>query len=119
MRLIGNILWIIFGGLFLSILWIISGIILCITIVGIPFGVQCFKFGSLVLAPFGSRVVYGGGIGSLFFNILWIIFFGWELALSSLLLGILWCITIVGLPWGLQCFKFAKLSLMPFGAKIL
>lgn len=118
MKIIGNILWIIFGGLVLSVMWLLSGLILCITIVGIPFGIQCFKFASLMLMPFGKEIVYSGSTGSFLMNVLWLIFFGWELALASLGIGLLWCITIVGLPIGIQCIKFAKLSFMPFGAEI-
>lgn len=119
MKTIANILWIIFGGLILSIFWAVVGIILCITIVGIPFGTQCFKFANLMLFPFGREVVYGGSTVSLLLNILWIVVFGLNLALWSLAIGLLWCLTIVGIPIGLQVIKFAKLSLMPFGAKIV
>ena len=119
MNAIANILWIIFGGLLLAIFWVLAGIILCITIVGIPFGIQCFKFASLMLAPFGRQMVYSDKTSSVIFNILWIVFFGWELALASLIIGLLWCITLIGIPVGVQIIKFAKLALMPFGAKIV
>ena len=113
-----NILWIIFGGLVLAIFWALVGCVLCLTIIGIPFGIQCFKFANLMLFPFGREVVYGGSTISLLLNILWIVVFGLNLALWSVTIGILWCLTIVGIPVGLQAFKFAKLSLLPFGAKI-
>lgn len=119
MKTIANILWIIFGGLILSIFWALVGLVLCVTIVGIPFGTQCFKFANLMLFPFGREVVYGGSTVSLLLNILWVVVFGLNLALWSLAIGILWCLTIVGIPIGLQTIKFAKLSLMPFGAKIV
>jgi len=119
MSLIGNILWIIFGGLFSAISWFLSGIIWCITIIGIPYGKQCFKFASLSLAPFGKDVEYGGGTISLIANIIWIIFFGIPMAIENAIAGCLWCITIIGIPFGLQFFKIAKLSLMPFGSKII
>lgn len=119
LKTIGNILWIIFGGLILSAFWAVVGVILCITIVGIPFGTQCFKFANLMLFPFGREVVYGSSTVSFFFNILWLIFFGFNLALWSLAIGCLWCVTIVGIPIGLQAIKFAKLALMPFGAKVV
>lgn len=119
MRLIGNIIWMLFGGIFLALGWMIAGLILCITIVGIPFGVQCFKIGGLVLWPFGREVQIGNfGVGGLLFNIIWIVFFGWELAVSHLIAGLLFCVTIVGIPFGLQHFKLAKLGLVPFGARI-
>ena len=118
MKTIGNIIWLIFGGLILALGWAIAGIILCLTIVFIPVGVQCFKFAALMLAPFGSKIVYSGETSSIILNIIWIIFFGVHLATVSFVIGILWCITIVGIPVGLQCFKFAGLALMPFGATI-
>lgn len=118
MSFFANILWIIFGGLIMSISWLIAGAILCLTIVGIPFGIQCFKISKLILAPFGKEVIYGNGMGSFIMNIIWILIFGWGLALESLIVGIIWCITIFGIPIGIQSFKFAKLAFMPFGAKI-
>lgn len=119
MRTLGNILWFLFGGLIGGLAWTLAGCIWCITIIGIPFGLQCFKFASLAFFPFGKDVVYGGGSVSFLANIIWLIFFGWEMALGYLALGGVWCITIVGIPVGLQCFKMAKLSLMPFGADVI
>ena len=119
MSLIGNLIWLIFGGILGAIFWSIAGLILCITIIGIPFGLQCFKIAELVLWPFGKEVDLGGfGVGGLLLNILWLIFLGWELALQHFLIGIIFCVTIIGIPFGLQHFKFAALALMPFGAKI-
>ena len=114
-----NVLWFIFGGVFLALEALLNGVLLCITIIGIPFGLQCFKFASLAFFPFGKDVVYGGGSISFLANIIWLIFFGWEMALGYLALGAVWCITIVGIPVGMQCFKMAKLSLMPFGADVI
>lgn len=119
MRTLGNILWFLFGGLIGGLAWTLAGCIWCITIIGIPFGLQCFKFASLAFFPFGKDVVYGGGSISFLANIIWLIFFGWEMALGYLALGVVWCMTIVGIPVGLQCFKMAKLSLMPFGADVI
>ena len=119
MSILGNILWFIFGGLFSGLGWCISGILWCITIIGIPYGVQCFKFASLALWPFGNDGEYVGGVVCWVANIFWIIFFGIPMALHNLLWGCIWCITIVGIPFGLQFFKIAKLSLMPFGSKIV
>ena len=119
MKSVANILWIIFGGLILAAFWAVVGLILCTTIIGIPFGTQCFKFANLMLFPFGREVIYGNNTVSFLMNILWIVFFGLNLALWSVIIGALWCITIVGIPIGLQVMKFAKLSLMPFGAKIV
>lgn len=120
MSLLGNILWIIFGGLFLAIGWLLAGLLLCVTIVGIPFGMQCFKIARLVLAPFGTDIILGnfGAMGFLG-NIIWIILLGWELCVSHLVSGIVLCVTIIGIPFGLQHFKLAGLALVPFGAKFV
>lgn len=119
MKTVGNVLWIIFGGLLLALLWGIAGIVCCVTLVGIPVGVQCFKFARLMLAPFGKDVEFGNGFGSLILNILWICVFGVELSVTAAVIGLLWCVTVVGIPVGLQSFKFAKLAFLPFGAKIV
>jgi len=119
MSALGNILWVIFGGLISSILWVVAGLLCCITIVGIPFGIQCFKIGGLVLAPFGRDIELGefGFTGALG-NILWILLLGWELCLGHLIIGFVFFITIIGIPFGKQHFKLAGLALLPFGAKI-
>lgn len=119
MSTIGNILWFIFGGFFSGLGWLISGAIWCLTIIGIPYGLQCFKFASLSFWPFGKEVEYGGGAVSTIVNIIWLIFFGIWLALGNMIIGILWCITIIGIPFGKQFFKIAKLALMPFGAQVV
>ena len=120
MGCLGNLLWIIFGGLIAALEWLISGVICCLTFVGIPFGLQCFKTAGLVLAPFGKEVSIGDfGAGGLLGNILWLIFLGWELAISHLIFGVLLCMTIIGIPFGKQHFKLAKLALMPFGARVV
>ena len=119
MNVIGNIIWLVFGGILGAILWFIAGLVLCITIIGIPFGIQCFKIASFVLWPFGREIELGNfGVGGLLMNIIWLIFFGWELAIAHLVIGLILCLTIVGIPFGLQHFKFAKLGLIPFGATI-
>ena len=118
MSTIGNILWFLFGGLIGGLAWVLAGCLWCITIIGIPVGLQCFKFASLAFFPFGKEVVYGGGGFSFLVNLIWIIFFGLEMAIGYCILGCLWCITILGIPIGKQCFKMAKLSLMPFGASL-
>ena len=119
MRFLGNILWFLFGGLLGGLSWIFAGCIWCITIVGIPVGMQCFKFATLAFWPFVKDVVYGNGVFSFLINLIWIVFFGWEMALGNLIVGLLWCITIVGIPFGRQFFKLARLSLMPFGASVV
>ena len=119
MRLLGNILWLILGGLFLALGWAIIGLVLCVTIIGIPLGVQAFKMASLTLTPFGQTVVYRGGIGSTLVNILWVVLVGWWMALGYVGAGLANCITIIGIPFGIQSFKMAKLALWPFGADIV
>ena len=88
-------------------------------IIGIPLGRQCFKMASLTLAPFGKSIVYGGGAPSLIANIFWLILAGLPMAFSYACLGAVYCITVIGIPVGLQCFKMAKLSLLPFGAQVV
>lgn len=118
MGCLGNLLWFIFGGFISGLSWCVAGLLWCITIVGIPVGTQCFKFAALSFFPFGKEVEYGGGAGSLILNIFWLIISGLPLALEHLAIGAVLCITVVGIPFGLQQFKLAKLALMPFGATV-
>ncbi|MCH1983082.1 YccF domain-containing protein [Ruminococcus sp. OA3] len=118
MGCLGNLLWFIFGGFLSGLSWCAAGLLWCITIVGIPVGVQCFKFASLSFFPFGKEVRFGGGAGSMILNIIWLIVSGIPLALEHLALGALLCITIIGIPFGMQQFKLAKLALMPFGSEV-
>ena len=118
MSILGNIMWLIFGGFLSGLGWLIAGLLWCITVVGIPVGVQCFKLAGLSFCPFGKEVVHGGGAGSFLLNVLWFIFSGLELAICNFLLGCLLCVTIVGIPFGKQFFKIAGLSLAPFGAEV-
>lgn len=117
MKTIGNILWILFTGVWSAISWFVMGIFWCITIIGIPFGKQCFKMGRLTIWPFGARLHSHFGAHPIA-NVIWLIFGGLELAISYFVLGALWCITIIGIPFGKQCFKLGRLSFAPFGAKI-
>jgi len=119
MKTVGNILWFILCGLVLGLSWALVGVLWCITIIGIPWGVQCFKFAKLAFAPFGKNVQYGGGLFSLFLNIIWLLFSGIPLAVESFLIGCSLCVTIIGIPFRIQCFKFAKLALLPFGASVV
>lgn len=119
MTFLGNLLWFLFGGLIGGLGWMLAGCLWCITIVGIPVGLQCFKFAGLAFFPFGKEIVYGGGTFSVLVNIIWLLLSGLELAIGYVVLGCLWCITIVGIPFGKQCFKLAKLALMPFGASVV
>lgn len=118
MGCLGNVLWFIFGGCISGLSWLLVGCLWCISIIGIPVGKQCFKLAGLSFFPFGKKVVYGGKTGSLLLNIIWMIFSGQILAIEFLLIGAFLCITIVGIPFGLQQFKLAKLALMPFGSHV-
>ena len=118
MSLLGNIIWLIFGGFLAGLGYIIGGIALCLTIVGIPFGVQAMKIGVATFAPFGGEVQEfenAYSVGSTIFNMIWIILFGWEIAVAHLIHGIILAITIVGLPFAKQHFKLIPLALLPFG----
>lgn len=119
MGCLGNLLWFLLGGWLSGLSWLLAGVLWCITVVGIPVGLQCFKFASLSFFPFGKEIRYGGGAGSLLLNILWIVLTGIPLALESAVLGCLLCVTIVGIPFGLQHFKIARLALMPFGSEVI
>ena len=119
MRIILNLLWLIFGGLLSALGWVITGCLWCITVIGIPVGLQCVKLASISLDPFGKEIVYDdSGAVSFLLNLVWIIFGGIELAFANALFGVILCITIIGIPWGKQYFKIAKLALMPFGARV-
>lgn len=119
MQLLGNIIWFIFGGFVGGVSWLVAGCLWCLTIVGIPVGVQCFKLAGLSFWPFGKEVVYSDSSVSLLINILWLIISGLPLALGHLFSGILLYITIIGIPFAKQSFKLAKLALMPFGARVV
>lgn len=122
MNFIGNIIWVLFGGLFLSLGYLLGGLILCLTIVGIPFGLQIMKLGLFALWPFGGEVVPSKtpmGCLSILLNVLWIIFGGIEVAIGHLTMGVIFCITIVGIPFGMQHFKLMAMALLPFGHTVV
>ena len=112
MRLLGNICWFVFGGFLSGMAWVLSGVLWCITIIGIPYGMQCFKFATISFWPFGRKI-------SFLVNIIWFVVNGWWMALGNFIIGCVWCITIIGIPFGKQFFKIAKLSLRPFGADVV
>ena len=121
MKFIGNIIWMVLGGLLISLYYAIMGLLFCITIIGIPFGMQLFKMAGFALWPFGHEVTSGpndSGCLAIIMNIIWIVFGGIEIALMHVSLGIGFCITIIGIPFGLQHFKMALLALVPFGKNI-
>ncbi|MBQ9767405.1 MAG: YccF domain-containing protein [Lachnospiraceae bacterium] len=117
MNALGNILWFVFFGFWTAVAWFVLGLLWCVTIIGIPFGLQAFKIAKLVLWPFGKEVRSAFGKHPIA-NIIWIIFGGLELALGYVVGGVICCITVVGIPFGKQCFKLASLSLCPFGANV-
>ena len=119
MKTIGNIIWFIFGGVELALCWLIFGLIWCITIVGIPVGVQCFKLAGYTAMPFKKQVEYESGVGKFFLNVIWAIFGGLEIALVCCCFGLIFFVTIIGIPFGKQFFRIAKLALRPFGAKVV
>ena len=110
MNFLGNLIWLIFGGLVGAISWFLAGCLWCITIIGIPVGLQCFKIAGLSLWPFGKQVVYSSSSMSLIVNIIWLIVSGLPLAIGHFISGLLLCITIIGIPFGRQSFKLAQLE---------
>ncbi len=122
MKLIGNIVWIVFGGFITAIEYMLAGVALCLTIVGIPFGFQCFKLAFFELMPFGleaKKVEDGNGLIYTLMNIIWFFVGAIPLVLTYLFLGLLFAITIIGLPFAKQHFKLMSLSLTPFGREIM
>ena len=122
MKTLGNIIWFVFGGVMIAIEYFLAGLTLMITIIGIPFGIQCLKLGVLALWPFGHKVEVmenTSGCLNLVMNIIWIIIGGFWIALTHVLWGIFFCITIVGIPFGKQHFKMIRLALFPFGKAIV
>lgn len=121
MKFLGNIIWLIFGGLLLSMCYLVSGVALMLTIIGIPFGLQVIKLAIVALWPFGAKITIeekSTGCLSLFMNILWLLIGGFWICLGHVAFGLLLCITIVGIPFGKQHFKLATLALSPFGKRI-
>jgi len=122
MKTIGNIIWVIFGGLEIAIEYLLTGLALMVTIIGIPFGLQAIKLGMLAVWPFGSKIKekeQQNGCLNLFMNILWFFLGGIVIFLSHVLLGIVFFITIIGIPFGKMHFRLARLSLSPFGKEIV
>ncbi len=117
MSFVGNLIWLIFGGFLAGLGYILGGLVLCITIVGIPFGLQSIRLGVATFAPFGKEVVEeenGSGVLRMIFNVIWIVVFGWEIAIAHLVGGLILAITIIGLPFARQHFKLIPVALFPF-----
>jgi uncharacterized membrane protein YccF (DUF307 family) len=120
-RVILNVIWLVLAGFWMAIAYVLVGIVACILIITIPFGIAAFRIANYVLWPFGRTTVprRDAGVGSLIGNIIWIILFGWELALMHLVTGIVLCLTIIGIPLGLANFKLIPISLLPLGVQIV
>ena len=122
MKFLGNILWLVLGGLLIALYYWIVGLVTCLTIIGIPFGIQLIKMGTFALFPFGHDVQPGpndSGCLAILMNVIWILVGGVEIAMLHLFFGLLCCISIVGIPFGLQHFKMAFMALVPFGKVIV
>jgi len=121
MKTIGNILWFLLGGIWLALGYAIGGLAMCITIIGIPFGIQSFKLAGLALWPFGYTTTMGtsGGCLEVIFNLIWLVLFGWAIFVAHIILGLVLCVTIIGIPFGIQAFKISTLALWPFGRVIV
>ena len=122
MSILGNVLWIVLGGgIIIFFMYLFGGFLLCLTIVGIPFGWQCIKLSILALVPFGKEVTVkenAGGVLAIIMNVIWILFGGFWIAITHLLLAVLLAITVIGIPFAKQHIKLASLSLTPFGREI-
>ena len=125
MKTIGNIIWFILGGFIGGTLWLLAGAILCATVVGIPFGMACFRIASFVYAPFGKELVDARDMGEEriagtgLMNVLWVVLAGLWLAISNVLAGIACFCSIIGIPFGIACFKLASASFAPLGKRIV
>lgn len=129
MSTIGNIIWVLLGGIWMSIGWVIAGAIMYLTVIGIPWGRSCFVIARFTLFPFGHEAVsrravtgqedLGTGSAGMLGNIVWLLLAGWWLALGHVLAGLATCLTVIGIPFGIQHFKLAGISLMPVGKTIV
>ena len=122
LRIILNVIWLVLEGIWMAIAYVLAGLVAFILIITIPFGIAAFRISNYVLWPFGRTIAPregGMGVGAIIGNIIWIILFGWELALGHLIAGILLCITIIGIPLGLASFKIIPVSFMPLGVRIV
>jgi uncharacterized membrane protein YccF (DUF307 family) len=121
MNLLLNLIWLILGGFIVVLAYLFGGVFLCLTIIGIPFGIACFKLAGLALAPFGREVREKeppGGAIAVIMNVIWILLPGLELATFHLLMALLLAITIIGLPLAAQHLKMTRLALLPFGFEV-
>lgn len=121
MRTVLNIIWVVFGGFWLALLYVLAGIIMFVLIITIPFGVQAFKLAGFVIWPFGRTVVRrpDAGTGSVIGNVLWVVLVGWELAIGHIVTAFAMAITIIGIPLALANLKLVPISLLPFGRTVV
>ncbi|MGH3614922.1 MAG: YccF domain-containing protein [Pseudonocardia sp.] len=121
MRTIGNVLWFLLAGWWLALSYLVAGIVACLLVVTIPFGIASFRLAGHALWPFGRTVVRDpdAGVASLVGNVVWIVLFGWWLALGHVVAGVLLILTIIGIPFGVASLKLAVLALAPLGARVI
>lgn len=121
MRTVGNIIWLVLAGIWLAIGYVIAGVLAFILIITIPFGIASFRLASFVVWPFGRTTVWrrDAGVLALIGNVVWILFFGWELAILHFVAGLLMMVTIIGIPFGVACWKMIPLALMPLGREVV
>lgn len=121
MNLLLNLVWLILGGIMVALAYLLGGIILCLTIIGIPFGIACFKLAGLALAPFGREIREKqppGGALAVIMNIIWILLPGLELAIFHLVMALLLGLTVIGIPLAAQHLKMTRMALLPFGYEV-
>jgi uncharacterized membrane protein YccF (DUF307 family) len=121
LRLVLNVVWLVLHGWLLALAYLVAGVVACLLIVTIPFGIASFRLAGYVLWPFGRTVVWrrSAGLGSAVGNVLWVVLLGWELAIAHAMAGLLLCVTIVGIPFGIACWKMVPLALLPLGREIV
>ena len=121
LAVLGNVLWFLLGGLWMGLEWLITGLLFCLTIIGIPYGIACFRIAQFAFFPFGKTVVPSENAGACTFvlNVIWIIFAGIWLWISAVIAGLFFCLTIIGIPFGIACFRIAKVSFAPLGKKVV
>ncbi|MFF8371200.1 YccF domain-containing protein [Streptomyces lydicus] len=121
MKTLLNVLWLVLSGFWLAIGYVLAGVICCILIITIPFGIASFRIAGYALWPFGRTTVlrHDAGVGSAVGNVIWIIFAGWWLALGHIVTGLALCVTIIGIPFGIANFKMIPISLVPLGRDIV
>jgi uncharacterized membrane protein YccF (DUF307 family) len=121
MRTLLNIIWLVLCGWWMAIAYAVAGLICFILIITIPFGIAAFRIAGYALWPFGRTIEprRDAGLGALIGNIIWIVLFGWELAIGHLVAGVIMCITIIGIPLGLANFKLIPISLLPLGVQVV